>query len=67
MSVELLLCVKHAAQVAGNLEAATGECHPKAQWFGVGGVIQECEARYGTNPKILEYIAEQTAKRKKAT
>lgn len=55
----LTLCVKHGAQVAGNLEAPTGECNPKPQWFGEGGVIQECDARKGMTPKILEYIAEK--------
>jgi len=61
--VELLLCVRHAAQVAGNLEAATGDCHPKAQWIGEKGIIQQCDARRGMNPKILEYIVEQSKER----
>jgi hypothetical protein len=65
VSVQLLLCVRHATQVAANLEAPTHACFPKPQWFGQDGVIQECEARYGPNPKIIQYIAEQTAERRR--
>jgi len=62
MTVELTLCIRHAAQVLGNLQAPTGDCHPKAVWFGERGVIQECDANRGMTPKILEYIQERTPK-----
>ncbi len=64
MSVQLLLCVKHAVEVAANLEAPTAGCQPKPQWFGTDGVIQECEARLGPTPKVLEFIDQETKKRR---
>lgn len=65
MTVQLLLCVKHAVEVAANLEVPTEGCTPKPQWFGTDGVIQECEARLGPTPKILEYLLQEAQERGK--
>lgn len=64
MTVQLLLCVKHAVEVAANLGIPTDGCTPKPQWFNEWGLIQECEARSGPTPKILEYIDQETKKRR---
>ena len=63
MTVELTLCVKHGLQVVRDYEAPVGDCEPKAQWFNDKGVVQECDARRGTTPKILEYFAQQLKER----
>ncbi len=65
MTVQLLLCTKHAIEVAANLKAPTAGCTPKPQWFGTGGIIQECEARSGPTPKILEYLLQEAQERQK--
>lgn len=65
MSVELLLCVRHATQVAGNLEVPTHACFPKPQWMGDDLIMHECDARYGSTPKILEYLLQEAQTRGK--
>lgn len=57
-TAQLTLCVKHGLQIVRDKQAPAGDCHPKAQWFGEKGIVQECDARNGTTPKILEYFTQ---------